>query len=88
MGFRFPKYMQGLNVSGYHIHFITADRKGGGHVLDWKIKNVEVKIAEISNFRMTLPHTQEFYKIDLSKDRTAELKTVEKEQMKDANQSS
>lgn len=77
VGFRFPKYMKGLNVPGYHFHFITEDRKGGGHVLDWKIRGAEIKVAEIYNFKMELPHNHEFYKIDLAKDRKAELATVE-----------
>ena len=33
LGFRFPDYVEGIEVSGYHLHFITADRSRGGHVL-------------------------------------------------------
>jgi acetolactate decarboxylase len=33
VGFCSPEYVEGLNVPGYHLHFITADRKAGGHVL-------------------------------------------------------
>ena len=33
VGFRFPDYSEGIEVSGYHLHFITADRTRGGHVL-------------------------------------------------------
>ena len=29
-GFRSPKYTTGINVPGYHEHFITDDRQGGG----------------------------------------------------------
>ena len=34
MGFYFPKSMKGLNVVGFHLHFITDDRSAGGHLLD------------------------------------------------------
>jgi acetolactate decarboxylase len=34
VGFRFPDYAQGVEVGGYHLHFIDADRRRGGHVLD------------------------------------------------------
>jgi acetolactate decarboxylase len=34
VGFRFPDYSEGIEVSGYHLHFITADRTRGGHVLE------------------------------------------------------
>ena len=33
LGFRFPAYAEGIEVSGYHLHFISADRARGGHVL-------------------------------------------------------
>jgi acetolactate decarboxylase len=33
LGFRFPDYVEGIEVSGYHLHFIEADRTRGGHVL-------------------------------------------------------
>jgi acetolactate decarboxylase len=34
VGFRFPEYVEGIEVSGYHLHFIDAARECGGHVLD------------------------------------------------------
>ena len=33
VGFRCPSFVKGLNVPGYHLHFITEDRKAGGHIL-------------------------------------------------------
>ena len=34
VGFRFPDYSQGLEVCGYHLHFVSSDRTRGGHVLE------------------------------------------------------
>lgn len=34
VGFRFPAALQGIEMPGYHLHFIAADRSRGGHVLD------------------------------------------------------
>ncbi len=34
LGFRFPAYAEGIEVGGYHLHFISDDRGRGGHVLD------------------------------------------------------
>jgi acetolactate decarboxylase len=34
VGFFTPASAAGMNVAGYHLHFITADRTRGGHVLD------------------------------------------------------
>ena len=34
VGFYTPVFFKGLNVAGYHLHFISDDRKSGGHILD------------------------------------------------------
>ena len=34
LGFRFPAYVEGIEVAGYHLHFVSDDRSRGGHVLD------------------------------------------------------
>ena len=33
VGFCFPASFKGLNIVGFHLHFLTADRSAGGHVL-------------------------------------------------------
>src|SRR5215210_8243723 len=44
VGFRFPHYAQGLNVAGYHFHFITAERSTGGHVLKFRLARGDLRI--------------------------------------------
>ncbi|MEI8314766.1 MAG: acetolactate decarboxylase [Verrucomicrobiota bacterium] len=78
VGFRTPDFMQGLNVPGYHFHFLTADRQAGGHVLDCVIRHAEVRIAATSQFLMVLPERGAFQQTDLARDRGAELRRVEK----------
>ncbi|MFO1055693.1 MAG: acetolactate decarboxylase [Dongiaceae bacterium] len=34
VGFRFPAALAAMNVPGWHFHFVSADRRHGGHVLD------------------------------------------------------
>lgn len=34
VGFWFPGYAEGVNLPGYHSHFVNEDRSQGGHVLD------------------------------------------------------
>ena len=77
VGFRLPEFTKGVNVPGYHVHFITSDFTFGGHVLDFSTGNVTVEVQEINNFYMILPKDSEFGKVDLSKDRSKELKKVE-----------
>jgi len=44
VGFWVPRYMKNINVPGYHFHFITEDKKAGGHLLECKITNPTIHI--------------------------------------------
>ena len=55
VGFRFPRYAQGLNVAGYHLHFITADRSAGGHVLEFRLVRGELRVDSEADLRLELP---------------------------------
>jgi acetolactate decarboxylase len=55
VGFRFPDYAQGLNVAGYHFHFITADRSAGGHVLECRLTEGELHTDREADLRVELP---------------------------------
>ena len=55
VGFRFPDYAQGIEVAGYHLHFITDDRRRGGHVLDLRPARVSVGLDPSGELRMELP---------------------------------
>lgn len=54
VGFWCPAYVDGINVPGYHFHFITADREKGGHLLECKIKSAQTEIDYTSGFSMEL----------------------------------
>ncbi len=78
VGFRLPDYVKGINVPGYHLHFISEDKQRGGHILGFQLKSGVVEVAEIHNFRMILPgNDAAFAQTDLSKDRSRELREVE-----------
>ncbi len=79
IGFRCPPYVGGVNVVGYHLHFITADRSAGGHLLDFVLGEATAYIDDTANFVMLLPGPEsDFYRSDLSQDRSAELEQAEK----------
>jgi acetolactate decarboxylase len=78
IGFRCPSFVQGINVPGYHLHFLSNDKKAGGHVLNFEIENAELYIVKYSDFRMLLPGDKDFYNTDFSKDRKEQLIKVEK----------
>jgi len=78
VGFRCPAYVEGINVPGYHIHFITEDRKAGGHLLKCRMKAVDIMVDYTSSFYMVLPKGGEFHKVNLADDKRKELEKVEK----------
>jgi acetolactate decarboxylase len=55
VGFFVPNFMGAVNPPGYHFHFLSGDRKAGGHLLDCEMKKVKIEIDYISNFSMFLP---------------------------------
>ncbi len=55
VGFRFPDYAGGLNVAGYHLHFVTDDRSRGGHVLDFSCRRGTVEIDHSADVHVELP---------------------------------
>lgn len=79
VGFKCPTFTKGINVPGYHLHFLRDDLAGGGHVLDFETNNVTVQIDSSRQWQITLPDTEYFKKLNLAKDRSAELHKVEKD---------
>jgi acetolactate decarboxylase len=55
VGFRFPDYAEGIEVGGWHLHFITGDRRRGGHVLDSRAIAVDIGIDPSSDLHVELP---------------------------------
>jgi acetolactate decarboxylase len=78
LGFRSPAYVKGIGVPDYHLHFISKDRKTGGHVLDMTLKTAQIQLDTCNNFYLALTDNEEFRNLDLSKDRSHELEDVEK----------
>ena len=77
-GFYCPVYVEGINVPGYHLHFITADREAGGHLLECQVQNIKIEIDYTSEFYMVLPENAEFYAVNLEEKKQQELEKVEK----------
>ena len=79
VGFRCPTYVQGINVPGYHLHFISDDRTRGGHILDLETSTGICSVDRCNQFFLVLPTEGEAFKqVDLSKDRSKELYQIEK----------
>jgi len=56
LGFRFPDYAEGIEVSGYHLHFISEDRARGGHVLGSRCEGpLRVRLDFSNDLHVELP---------------------------------
>lgn len=60
VGFRLPQFLKSVNVAGYHFHFITSDRKAGGHLLDGEFLNPVVDVETLRDWQMMLPKNAAF----------------------------
>lgn len=78
VGFRLPPFMKGVNVPGYHLHFLSADKQKGGHLLTCEIDEATVLIDSIRHLDLELSDSKDFYGMDLKEDKHEELKKVEK----------
>jgi len=79
LGFRFPDYAEGIEVSGYHLHFIDAERSRGGHVLGSRTSStVRARIDASSELRVELPPGIELADSDLAAETHAAVELVER----------
>ncbi|WP_147275771.1 acetolactate decarboxylase [Adhaeribacter pallidiroseus] len=78
VGFRSPAYVKGINIPGFHLHFLSADGKRGGHVLDFIMERGTVQTEKYHELSLVLPTNKAFLEVDLVTDKTKDLQQVEK----------
>jgi len=66
LGFRFPAYAEGIEVGGYHLHFISDDRGRGGHVLDSRAAGLRARLDPSNDLHVELPPRIELADPDLA----------------------
>ena len=55
VGFCFPDGLAGIEIVGFHLHFVSDERLLGGHVLDWTLRDGTVRIDEAAELHVELP---------------------------------
>jgi len=78
VGFRFPEFAKGMNVPGYHLHFLSDDRNFGGHVLAFVLEHALLTIDDTSDFHIELPTDSTFLSTKLVGDHSDDIEKVEK----------
>ncbi len=77
VGVYFPDYLDGINMPGWHLHFLSEDRSKGGHVFDVCIRDGTAKADKISNIYINLPEDAAFDTYALKQNLKDEIKSVE-----------
>jgi acetolactate decarboxylase len=72
-----PGFSSAFSVAGYHFHFLSKERKHGGHLLDVCAGPLRLRVEALTNFHLALPESQAFLKADLSKNTAEELAYAE-----------
>ncbi len=74
---RCPDYVEGINMPGWHLHFISDDGTKGGHLLDASLVEGAGQIDITTAFTLELPEDESFGALDLRSDLQEETKQVE-----------
>ena len=78
VGFRFPAYAEGIEVSGYHLHFISEDRSRGGHVLSSRAGDLRARLDPSNDLHVELPPRVELADPELAAATHAAVERVER----------
>jgi acetolactate decarboxylase len=78
LGFRFPTYAEGIEVSGYHLHFVDSDRARGGHVLGSRSNGLRARLDPSDDLHVELPPGVELADPDLAAATHAAVEQVER----------
>lgn len=55
MDFYCPEMTKSIAVPGFHFHFLSKDKNGGGHLLELQAKTLQVELDTISRMYLVLP---------------------------------
>jgi acetolactate decarboxylase len=78
VGFWCPAFVAGINVSGYHLHFISDDTITGGHLLNASSAGATIRVDQTPSFEMALSESSAFGAIILQEDKADDIEKVEK----------
>jgi len=78
MGYWLPEYLNGVNMAGFHFHFLTDDKQSGGHLLEIIMTGGSMEIDYSYGIKLILPAQSDFFNTTFSKDNKSELDKIEK----------
>ena len=73
----FPDYMDHINAAGWHLHFLSDDKRKGGHVFEIIMKSGKGCLDKINSMELKLPEEPVFDTYALKEASEGEIKAVE-----------
>lgn len=82
LGFRCPSWVGTLNVAGYHWHFLSDDRKIGGHVLNCRFTESLLRYDECTALLIRVPQSERFDQFTTDKIKREDINEIERKRDK------
>lgn len=64
-GFYVPRFIKSLCMPGFHLHFLTADLKRGGHLHQCSLKRMKITMQILPRLTLNLPITIDYLTANL-----------------------
>ncbi len=81
VGLRCPTWIGSLNVAGYHWHFLSDDRRIGGHVLACRFPSGSLRFDECTSLVVHLPRSREFDEFNAGKIKKEDIDQIERQRV-------
>ena len=73
----YPDYMDGINAAGWHMHFLSEDKRKGGHVFDISMTRGNASFCKITSLEIRIPDSPAFDTYALKCASKEEIQSVE-----------
>lgn len=77
-GFYTPAFMGSLSVPGIHLHFLSSDRKTGGHLMACRPSGITAGIQFLTTLELGLPMSFDYLTCDFCRDTEKDLESAER----------
>lgn len=64
-GFYVPRFIKSLCMPGFHLHFLTSDKKRGGHLQECRLKRMNITLQVLPKLTLNLPITIDYLTANL-----------------------
>ena len=77
-GFYTPEFLAALSVPGMHLHFLSADQRRGGHLLECRPHQAKVSVQLLTTMELGLPMSEAYLHWEFHRDVSQDLDRAEK----------